>query len=283
MDRDVTVRFYEISPVNAGQDSAEQMLRDIYALHANDREKDVGVVLRLEHLEDRNGLVLGDITRVQRENLPSNVTDDAAEPLPVDQIGHHAAFCLDPETNYIALQFDQKIGINRFANYLGQFKRETQFGYLPVLNQAALERFGKETPQRLTVRVSKIKNFKKVRHEVTDFEEALEKFSELWDAPTIEITLQNTGRDGSIDRARTVNTVRRWLRMKEEISGIGKIEAKTLETDEAFNFIKQLLRESSTLELPNKDVLKGRRVRVDYAKNCYDKHRGFLRGLAGLE
>ena len=47
MDRDVTVRFYEISPVNTGQASAEQVLRQIYDLHANDREKDVGTVLRL--------------------------------------------------------------------------------------------------------------------------------------------------------------------------------------------------------------------------------------------
>jgi hypothetical protein len=283
MDRDVTVRFYEISPVSTGQAAAEQVLRKIYNLHANDREKDVGTVLRLETLDDRSGLLVGDITRVQRENLPSHVTDDATDPLPVDQIGHHAAFCLEPETNYIALQYDQKIGINRFANYLGQFVSGAAFGYLPVLNQDGLVRFGKETPQRLTLRISKIKNFKKVRHEVTDFEEALERFSDLWDAPTIEITLQNTGTDGSIDRARTLNTIRRWLKFKEEIGGIRKIEGKTLETDDAFNFINQLLKESATLDLPNNDVQKGRRMRVDYAQSCYDKHRGFLRGLAGLE
>ena len=99
------------------------------------------------------------MTRVQRENLPSHVTDDATDPLPVDQIGHHAAFCFDPETSYIALQYDQKIGINRFSNYLGQFVRGAEFQYLPVLNQDGLARFGRETPQRLTLRVSKVKNF----------------------------------------------------------------------------------------------------------------------------
>ena len=118
---------------------------------------------------------------------------------------------------------------------------------------------------------------------MTDFEEVLEKFSDLWDAPTIEITLQHTGKDGSIDRARSLNTIRRWLRFKEEIGGIQKIEGQTLETDEAFNFIKQLLKENATLELPNKDVQEGRRLRVDYAQSCYDKHRTFLRGLAGLD
>jgi hypothetical protein len=283
VDRDVTVRFYEIAPNNPGQAGVEQMLRQIYDLHANDREKDVGAVLRLEHLDDRNGLLVGDITRVQRENLPSHVTDDSAESLPVDQIGHHAAFCFDPETSYVALQYDIKIGIGRFTNYLGQFVRDTEFGYLPALNQEGLAKFRNETPQRMTLRISKIKNFKGVRDEITDFEEGLEKFSELFDAPTIEITVAHTGEDASLDRARTINTIRRWLKFREEIQGIKKIEGATLETDEAFNFIKQLLKEQTTLELPNKDVLEGRRIRVEYAKKCYDKHRKFLRGLAGLE
>jgi hypothetical protein len=283
VDRDVTVRFYEIIPNNAGQASAERMLREIYELHANDREKDVGATLRLEYLDERNGLLVGDVTRVQRENLPSHVTDDSADPLPVDQIGHHVAFCFDPETNYIALQYDIKIGIGRFSNYLGQFLRQTEFGYLPVLNQQGLAKFGNETPQRMTVRISKVKNFKEVRDELTDFEEGLEKFSDLFDAPTIEITVAHTGENGSLDRARTFNTIRRWLKFREEIQGINKIEGATLETDDAFNFIKQLLKEQTTLELPNNDVLEGRRIRVEYAKKCYDKHRKFLRGIAGLE
>jgi hypothetical protein len=283
VDRDITVRFYEIEPNNVGQPSAEQMLRQIYDLHANDREKDVGAVLRLEYLEERNGLLVGDITRVQTENLPSHVTDDSADPLPVDQIGHHAAFCFDPETNYVALQYDIKIGIGRFANYLGQFSKETEFGYLPVLNKEGLSKFRNETPQRMTVKIAKVKNFKAVQDELTDFEEGLEKFSDLFDAPMIEVTMWHTGEDGSLDRARTLNTIRRWLKFREEIKGIKKIEGDTLETDEAFNFIKQLLKEQATLELPNKDVSEGRRIRVDYAKKCYDKHRRFLRGLAGLE
>ena len=282
VDRDVTVRFYEIIPNHAGDPTPEQMLRRIYELHANDREKDVGAVLRLETLDDRNGLIVGDITRVQRENLPSHVTDDATDALPVDQIGHHAAFCYDPETNYIALQFDLKIGIKRVCNYLSEFDADAQFGNLPILKKSALERFRRETPRRLTLKVSKVHNFRNVRQQTTDFEEALERFSDLFDAPSIEVTLSTRGEGKSLDRAHAYNTVRRWIGFREEIGGIRKIEGKTLETDEAFNFINELLKENDTLELPNRDPIESRRIRINYAKGCYDKHRGFLRGLAGL-
>ncbi|WP_394271013.1 hypothetical protein [Qipengyuania sp.] len=116
MDRDVTIRFYEIQYLDDGAPQLADTLRQISGLSKTQREQEVvgSITLRLEHLEETDdGLFLGDLTRVQTDNLPGHVTDENNDRLPVDRIGHPAAFCFDPETNCIALQFDLKIGIGR--------------------------------------------------------------------------------------------------------------------------------------------------------------------------
>lgn len=283
MDRDVTVRFYELVNNDPGGPAPDEILRRVFEMRPRDRETDdPGVRLRLEHLEEDGGLLIGDMTRVQTENLPGEVTDETTDPLPVAELGHSVAFCYDPETRFVALQFDIKIGVGRFTTYLHHFGRPSDFGHMPVLSEGALERFGQEHAKKLTLRVSRVNNFRNVRQETTDFEEALERLGQLFDAPSIEITLSTRGEDNSLNRAETWNTIRRWLRLREMMPGIRTIKAETIESDEAFNFIAQLLKENDTLELPDNEPTPGRLVRMRYVRECYDKHRAYLRRIAGV-
>lgn len=283
VDRDVTIRFYELVNNHQGGPPPEQILRELMGKRPRERESDEpGVRLRLEELTEADGLLIGDITRVQTDNLPGHVTDDATGPLPVNEIGHEIAFCYDPETHYIALQFEVKIGIGRVAAYLQAFGGPSEFGHFPVLTKDALARFGRERPKKLTLRIGRVSNFRHAEADTTDFERALEMFGRLFDAPSIEVTIATRGEDNQLDRAETWNTIRRWLGFREKIEGIQAIRAETIESDDAFNFIAQLLKENDTLELPNNAPPKGRKIRMAYAKECYDKHRKYLRGIAGV-
>lgn len=284
MDRDVTIRFYEIDHLEEFGDTLENVIQQIDALDKVDREKNVsgGVRLRLEHLEDRNGLIYGDITRVQTENLPGHVTDIENDPLPVDRIGHPAAFCYDPECMTMALQFDIKIGIGRVCNYFKQFSDDQTFGHLPILRQDALDRFEEETPTSFTVKVARVRNFRNVETEITDFEQGIEAVAGLFGAPSVEVTVSCRGSDGGLDKSATVNGLRRWLGYRDEISGINKIKGATVESDDAFNFIKFLLKEKDTLDLPANDPAGGRRERLRYLRLTYAQHRAYLRDVAGV-
>lgn len=281
MDRDVTIRFYEIVNNNNHGPSLEGVLRELIARRPRQRESDApGVRLRLEHLREDAGLVIGDLTRVQTQNLPGHVTDDNTDALPVAEIGHWAAFCYDPQTRVMALQFDLKIGVGRLCAYLSDFGNGSQFSHLPVLTRDALERFRNERPTKLTLQVSRVRNFRDIHQGKTDFEEALENFGELFDAPIIEVSVSTRGEDRTLDEASTWNTIRRWLSFRDQIDGIKKITACTIESDDAFNFIKELLKEGATLDLPDNDPPAGRLIRTRYARECYEQHRGYLRGIA---
>lgn len=283
MDRDVTIRFYEICSVDEGQLPIETAMTRLAVLPKLEREATVSgpIRLRLEHLDFEDGLYLGDVTRVQAENLPGHVTEEATDPLPVDRIGHSAAFCYDPETRCLALQFDVKIGVGRVCGYFSQFADGARFGHLPVLRPDALERFAAETPTSLTVRVARRRNFQDAQIPLTDFEEQIDQMGALFEAPSVEVTVSCRAADGGLRRESVLHAVRRWLAWRDEISGIRVIKGTTVESDEAYNFIKHLLKEQATLELPDNSPAEGRAIRLRHLRATYAQHRAYLRATSG--
>lgn len=282
MDRDVTVRFYEIAS-EEGVVTIDEALRALDALPKPDREYEVGdhVILRLEHLQELDGLLIGDITRVQTANLPGHVVDDDLDRLPVDRIGHSCAFLYDPATRCMAFQFDMRTGIGRMCRYLNHGAEGSRYGYLPYLKGDTLDRFRGQTPRRLRLKVARIRDFTGLGNRKDDFEEQLERFGLLYDAPKVEIVLSTSGEGNSLDRARVWNTIRRWLGFREIIGSIKNIEVETLEADSSFNFIKDLLCEGSTLQLPDNEPLASRDIRQRYVRDCYEQHRAYITRIAG--
>jgi hypothetical protein len=285
VDRTVTVRFYEIEQPNDGSRRFEDILRELAKLPKRNREgalDDGAVVLRLEHLwQDNDGILIGDLTRVQTHNLPSHVIDENVERLPVDEIGHSAVFLFDPATGCLAYQFDMRMGVGRLCRYLRYFGPGASFRHFPYLKRNTLERFHDETPVTLRLRVARVRNFQKVPEFKTDFEEQLEEWSQFFDAPSIEIKFSTRGEGKELDRAGVWNTVRRWIRFRDEIEGIKNIEAKTIETDKAFDFIKDLLFEEETLNLPDNDPDASRDTRIEYIRAVYSQHRDYIRSVSG--
>lgn len=284
MDRVVTVRFYEIQYPGDGP-QFEELLRAVAALPTREREAalDEGaVVLRLEELGEANGIFIGDMTRVQTRNLPGHVRDNEVARLPVDEIGHSAAFLYDATTRCLALQFHIQMGVSRLSRYLRQFGDGSDFGRMPYLKQNTLERFRHQTPVKLRLKVARVRNFRNLHNEKTDFEEQFEEWSELFDAPSIEVVLSTSGQGKQLDGASVWNTVRRWMRFRDSIEGIKKIEAETLESDKAFDFIHDLLMESDTLDLPDNDPRRSRIIRADYVRHMYERHRDYIRRISGV-
>lgn len=286
MDRDITVRFYELTVGGGARTNPAGVLRRISGLaNKRDRQCDVGngICLRLEGVSEGDGLLFGDITRVQTDNLPGHVTDQDNDPLPVDEIGHYAAFCYEPDTAVMALQFDQKIGVGRVCNYLSQFAGDDQISHLPVLREGRLDRFQRETPTELTVRIAGINNFRDVPREQTDYEDELDGFADHFGGANLKVTVSTRASRGGLNPGHVADAVRTFLRRRDAGGDVVGLTAKTAESDEAYNFIQHLLKEKTTLELEPNNPARNRETRVNYVKQCYDGHRAYLRRIAGVD
>lgn len=283
MDRDVTIRFYEIRKAEGAGDDLEDVIREIAESPKPARERLVSdnITLRLEHLEERGGVLFGDITRVQTENLPGHVTDEENDPLPVDRIGHPAAFCYDPVSRCLALQYDVKIGVGRVCNYFSNFSDDESYSYMPFLRPDAIDNFEQETPKSFTVKVARRQNFQNADVPLSDFEEKIDAMGALFDAPSVEVTVSCRIEDGGLDKQTVLYNLRRILVRRAEIGGINKLAGATIESDEAYNFIRYLLKEHDTLELPANDPVDGRQIRIRYVRRAYARHRDYLRAAAG--
>tara|TARA_B100000678_G_scaffold267492_1_gene253077 strand:+ start:369 stop:1223 length:855 start_codon:yes stop_codon:yes gene_type:complete len=283
MDKDITVRFYELRWPEDGPAGVADAFRDLAALPRRDRERAVNdeIVLRLDDFDEGDGLIWGDIVRVQSDNLPSHVQDDSSDPLPVDRIGHHAAFVFEPETRFLALQFDIKIAVNRFCTYASEFCG-TGIGHMPVFRPNTLERFEAETPTSFTVGVSGVRNFAGIGADKTDLEDQLEEWANFFGGMNIEIKVSTRSDQGGLDKETVLRKLHRFLVLRERIEGVRKIKANTIESDKAFNFVNDLLVEYDTLALLPNDPEYNRQRRLDFVRECYDEHRPYLRRIAGV-
>lgn len=283
MDKDITVRFYELRWPDDGPNDISDALRALHRLPRRERERPVNdeIVLRLDDFDEGDGLIWGDIVRVQSDNLPSHVQDDSSDPLPVDRIGHHAAFIFEPETRYLALQYDAKIAVNRFCTYVAQFTN-VNMAHMPVFRPNTLERFEGETPISFTVGVSGIRNFGGIGPDKEEFEDQLEDWAEIFGGMNVEIKVSTRASRGGLDKETVLQKLHRFLTLRERIEGVRTLKANTIESDKAFNFITDLLKEHDTLELRPNDPDYNRRKRLEFVRECYDEHRPYLRRIAGV-
>lgn len=278
MDRDVTVRFYEIEHAEMGLSFAET-LNVINGLTLLDRQALAGdgITIRLEELRSARGLMFGDFTRVQTSNLPSYPTPTSTDPLPIDQLGFHSAFCFDPTTNIIALQFDMKMAVGRICTYARSFGQGTHFQPVPVLREGMLDEFERETPTKFKFRVAQVHRFVDSVSEPADFERAIAGFAERFDGHAIEIKISTRRSNGGLEKDSVLDAVRKLLRRRNEFGGVQAITAETAESADPFDFIKALLKMNETLDLPENDPTAGRDMRVDFVRECFEQHLSYFR------
>ena len=285
MDRQVTAWFYEVTELDGGE-SLETVLRRIHAIevHAEkEREVGEGIGLRLEVLEEDGDLMVGDLTRIQSQNLPGQVTEDGTEPLPFDHLGHYVAFCYDKRANAIAIQFNASARAGRVLNYFSMFSERSQYSHLPIVSAASIEKFGRENVKSFSVAVSRIRDFSNAQVEKDDFETALENMANLHDAPAVSVKVSTRLNGDQMNTESVVARIRRLLRIREDTNAVRSIKAETFEEEDAYNFIKQLIKERDILDLPNNDPNAGRLVRMNFLKQSYEKHKQHIRQSLGVQ
>lgn len=279
MDRDITVRFYEIEHAGQGPTFADA-LRVAAALPLAQRERVVGegITLRIEHFSEVDGIISADFTRVQTDNLPSHPTDVSTDPLPIHRLGHHAALCYDTVSRIAALQFDMKMAAGRLCRYGNCFSNGSMFSHLPVLEEDALNRFEHETPTKFRVKIAGVNRFAaEAGAGINDFELGIERLGAYFGAPTVEVTVSARMSQGGLERETVWGVLQRLLGVADRHRSVKTIIAETDESPDPFNFLQHLLKRTTRLELPTNDLASGRDMRIDFAKRCFNEQRDYLR------
>lgn len=135
MDRVVTARFYEVVGMDVGLPFKEAIEKVAAIASRADRERNLGndLVLRLEHLETHGNLTVGDMTRIQTENLPGAPSDDTLNPLQDDKLGHSFGFCFDSATNSLSLQFHTQAQVGKIMSYFSEFSEGGHYAGFAIL------------------------------------------------------------------------------------------------------------------------------------------------------
>lgn len=280
-DRDITVRFFQVIDLSDNPEPLEDALQRIGKKPVKQREREVGsgLALRLEHVEQSGELWLGEITRTQTENLPAHVTATGTDPLAVANLGHPVAFCYDTKAKAVAVQFDPKVRVGRVMQYFTEISGLGKYSYLPILTEASIEDFGKQTIKSLDVTVSKVKLFSAALPNKTDFEDSIDDMTSMFDAPRISVKLST--RTGSLKRSAVVSAVKKLLKVHSETETVKKIKATTEEEEEVYDFLEQLMVERGTLTLLDNLPNDNRKKRIDFLKTSYGKRKKHIRAALG--
>lgn len=283
MDKNITVRFFDVERFSADTPRMLAAFREIEALALGDRECEVvgGCSVRLERLEEINeDIVVGEITRIQDTNFPSEVHEDGTQPLGVDgPLGHSIVFLYDQAASVLVIQYDTRIfSPGRLLIYLSRMVDRTNLQLTPILRTDAWERFGTGPARTLSIKVASPQDMAHVEGLANDAAmESLRRMSEAYEAPMIEIKI-------SVGRRRAAHLADAAKNMIRELVGAAargeadvkdakiKLDKEISGEEEPIDLLNEILREKDELQIPDNDPEQSYQVRRNYVLACARKH-----------
>lgn len=153
----VQVRFYS---VDRKRDNTPQLTDALSALetgtHPGDREQTLSgdTVVRLERLENKDGFLVGEITKMEEQSQFSEVYEDRLKALSLQGgLGTEVAFAFDPNRSILALQNNISVcGPSRFAAYLRKCNESYRYELSALLREDVWDEFEDGEVTRFYVR-----------------------------------------------------------------------------------------------------------------------------------
>ena len=225
-----------------------------------DRERVIspGVTIRLERTLQQNGLLTGEVVRVQTENIPPEARSHGLVPLGIGGLGHSVVFAYDEVSRVIAIQFDPRgVSLGRFLEYLSVVNQRTSFSYETIVNNDAWERYNRGEPRSLMFSIASPENLPRVEGQVGSVMETTRRLAEIANAAVVTVEV-------SMGRSQAHNLSKRMVdAIIRSITGgaladsdVRKLSVKSkvegLQTDE-IDFIRDFAKDQDTLDLPSDD------------------------------
>jgi hypothetical protein len=270
MDRRISAKYFTIIDNEVGP-SFEEILQNVSSIEVcADRERTLegDVTIRLEHLEERGDLFVGDLTRIQSDNLPGFPDNDSINPLRDDKLGHCFAFSYHHETRTLCLQNLQSAQIGKVMQYFSIFNLESFFAQSPVLNQDMVDMLEDRTIVKLDVKIENIGRF----IEATDNNEsvAVRMARAARAVETKSLSFVMTAQRGDeLDGAMVRRVAQESLTASLLNRSVKRIRVHTREDVNPLDFMGGHLLDRETLDLPSNNPLGSRQIRTERLRSWH--------------
>ena len=276
MDKIVCVRFFRVSRASTDHPALADLLRrigDINQIPNREKMLAPNFEVRLEVFDiDGRDAVVGEMTRIQSTNLPSQIHAGRRTPLTdVDRLGHSVVFRYNKKTSVLGIQYDKRVlPPYRFFQYVQSFEAGTKYDYAPVVREDMWERFEAKDPRTLELTVADPRTLAQAAREELPVLDAMAAMGRAYNAPTITVRLSMGHHRGQLGDNITA-AARRLLRMRASGAiDLQKLKARCSDEEGAddINLLDEMLEHKEELELHNKDPDVNYAVKLNYVKRC---------------
>lgn len=290
MDTTVRARFFRATPAPDDVADFPDMLLQEMKKSLPDREQNVAdivegddaptVLLRVEQCETEGEFVTGQFCRKQTTNIPPQAGPDGLTPitLPHGQgLGHLSAFRYHRPTRILLLQNNiQCASPRRISVYMARINAAALFGFEPVMREDALERFKHRTVRSFTVRFASPENLEALDDSGIASARGARLLAEAFHGLDLTISV-GVGRKRKkfLDFAAVNKEIKALLGSDADISEL-EVLANEDEEGQTIDFIKEHLKCSEVLTLPEGDHEKHYQVRKAFLKSEFQTRMDYL-------
>ncbi|MAC35645.1 MAG: hypothetical protein CME38_18885 [Haliea sp.] len=271
----ITARFFRVRESVDCEFTFRDALRAVAQLPVANRRRALAddYEMRLERLTElEDGRLIGDFTRILKDDFPAVIEHDQLSELAADELGACCAFLFDPALSLLVFQYDvRKVSPNRALGYLLEFHRGYSFYPEPVANTDAWAKFDTGSVRKLRVRVAAPEDMEFVGN--TELGNSVRSLAGAYEAPSILIEVSMGHHKGSLG-ARIKQAVRELVGNQD----VRLLDVKTAEETSEFSLLNDLMEHREFFDIPAEPTA-SYHAREQFVMRAHDEKKRILRGM----
>jgi len=284
LDAKISARFFELTAASANiPDFPDLLLREAEKPLAQ-REYDITddvVTVRLERCISDGEFVIGEFCRKQITNIPPQAGPEGLIPmsLPDGQgLGHLGAFQYHRPTRIILLQNNRQcVTTHRVGLYLMKLNTGALFAFAPVLREDAIERFKNKKIRSFSVQFASPKNLEALDDSGIASAKGARLLTEAYHGFKMTVSVSVGKRKSKfLDFDRVNEEITALLDSDAELKKLQVGTKDDGDADVAIDFLKEVLKCSETLDLPEKNPKENYEIRINYLKREFSMRIDYL-------
>ncbi|MER9184777.1 hypothetical protein [Mesorhizobium sp. M0633] len=270
MEKTFTFRFYNVTRNNNNTPAMVGILRMVASIQdRTQREKQLSqdYVVRLENLEDDGpNAVVGEFTRCQNTNLPSEIDAGDRKPLEAERLGHSVVFRFNHQMGILGVQYDPRIiSPGRILEYLSAFNAAAIYAMQPRINQEAWDRFNAGETRKLSIRIANPDDMGVFAGGGQAASDSFRAMGEAYGAPLVTVEISMGHHSGFLSNA-VRGLASQLAAMNFPGVRLDRLTAKTVVNDasEEIDLIEDRVVSRETLEIHDRDPEVNWNVKKNY-------------------
>ena len=276
MDKWVAVRFFKVQKMSKSHTSLVDVLETIGNMdEVESREKSLAqnFHVRIEIFDkDGKDAIVGELTRIQTTNLPSQIGKGKRGSLQrINRLGHGIVFRFDHRKGILGLQHDQRtLATFRFFQYLSAWDIMAQYKTEAVVREDMWDRFAKKDARVLEIGIAKPGDLGSVAGPSEAVLTAASRMGKAYSSPNIVVRLAMGHYKGALShdvKAVVKDLLDRWSKQTIDLT---KLKAKSADEqgNDPIDLLAEVLEYKEELELHDRDPDVNYEIKLEYLKRC---------------